>query len=47
MAKRGLTLENERARAENEYRQLLNLPGRSARRYLSLEASEELSSTTN
>ena len=30
MAKRGLTLENERARAENEYRQLLNLPGTSA-----------------
>ena len=28
MAKRGLTLENERARAENEYRQLINLPGR-------------------
>lgn len=27
MAKRGLTLENERARAENEYRQLINLPG--------------------
>ncbi|CAF0805774.1 unnamed protein product [Adineta steineri] len=26
MAKRGLTLENERARAENEYRQLINLP---------------------
>jgi len=27
MAKRGLTLENERARAENEYRQLIYLPG--------------------
>ena len=27
MAKRGLTLENERARAENEYRQLVFLPG--------------------
>ena len=27
MAKRGLTLENERASAENEYRQLINLPG--------------------
>jgi len=26
MAKRGLTLENERAHAENEYRQLINLP---------------------
>ncbi|CAF0758440.1 unnamed protein product [Adineta ricciae] len=26
MAKRGLTLENERARAEHEYRQLINLP---------------------
>ena len=28
MAKRGLTLENERARAEHEYRQLINLPGK-------------------
>jgi hypothetical protein len=28
MAKRGLTLENERARADSEYRQLINLPGR-------------------
>jgi hypothetical protein len=27
MAKRGLTLENERARAENEYRQLTYLSG--------------------
>jgi hypothetical protein len=27
MAKRGLTLENERARAENEYRQLIYLSG--------------------
>lgn len=27
MAKRGLTLENERAQAENEYRQLTHLPG--------------------
>ncbi|CAF2733524.1 unnamed protein product [Rotaria sp. Silwood2] len=27
MAKRGLRLENDRARAENEYRQLINLPG--------------------
>lgn len=27
MAKRGLMLENERASAENEYRQLINLPG--------------------
>ncbi|CAM4776642.1 unnamed protein product [Rotaria magnacalcarata] len=26
MSKRGLTLENERSRAENEYRQLINLP---------------------
>lgn len=28
MAKRGLTLEDERVRAENEYRQLISLPGR-------------------
>lgn len=27
MAKRGLTLENERAQAENEYRQLSHLSG--------------------
>ena len=27
MAKRGLTLENERSRAEHEYRQLIYLPG--------------------
>lgn len=28
MAKRSLMLENERASAENEYRQLINLPGK-------------------
>jgi hypothetical protein len=36
MAKRGLTLENERSHAENEYRQLINLPGIPYHQYLAL-----------